>query len=71
MPFGSQNSDLEPFKDLKEYTENFIDEMLKGLIYKNLQIAAEGGMAPRQMVPTAIIWYAPSPQLLYPPRPHI
>ncbi len=30
---------------------------LKGLIYKNLQNAAEGGMAPRQMIPTAVICY--------------
>ncbi len=30
--------------------------MLKGLIYKNLQNAAEGCMAPRPMVPTAVIW---------------
>ncbi len=47
--------------------------MLKGLIYKNLQNAAEGGMAPRQMIPTAVICcpYVPSPKLLYPPRPHI
>ncbi len=28
---------------------------LKGLIYKNLQNAAEGGMAPRPMIPTAVI----------------
>ncbi len=43
---------------------------LKGLIHKNLQNAAEGGMAPRPMIPTAVIcvstWYVPSPQLLYP-----
>ena len=29
--------------------------LLKGLIYKNLQNAAEGGMAPRPMVPIAVI----------------
>ncbi len=29
--------------------------VLKGLIYKNLQNAAEGGMAPRPKVPTAVI----------------
>ncbi len=28
---------------------------LKGLIYKNLQNAAEGGMAPTRMIPTAVI----------------
>ncbi len=28
---------------------------LKGLIYKNLQNAAKGGMAPRQIIPTAVI----------------
>ena len=28
---------------------------LKGLIYKNLQNVAEGGMAPRPMIPTAVI----------------
>ncbi len=32
-----------------------IHVLLKGLIYKNLQNAAEGGMAPRQMIPTAVI----------------
>ena len=28
---------------------------LKGLFYKNLQNTAEGGMAPRPMIPTAVI----------------
>ncbi len=32
----------------------FVLRWLKGLIYKNLQNAAEGGMAPRQMIPTAV-----------------
>ena len=38
-----------------------------------LQNAAEGGVAPRKMIPTAVICcpYVLSPQLLYPPRPHI
>ncbi len=29
--------------------------LLKGLIYKNLQNPAEGGTAPRPMIPTAVI----------------
>ncbi len=32
----------------------FLFGLLKGLIYKNLQNAAEGGMAPRPMIPTAV-----------------
>ena len=34
--------------------------MLKGLIYKNLQNTAEGGMAPRPMIPTAVICSKPT-----------
>ena len=35
--------------------QSAINPELKGLMYKNLQNVAEGGMAPRQMIPTAVI----------------
>ncbi len=41
--------------DLQESVTMLWSKELKGLIYKNLQNVAEGGMAPRQMIPTVVI----------------
>ncbi len=50
-----------------------LQNCLRGLLPKNLQNVAKGGTAPRLVVLTMTICgpYAPSLQLLYPPRPHI
>ena len=39
----------------EEYCLAIHKVILKGLVHKNLQNAAEGGMEPRPMVPTMVI----------------